>query len=247
MPIPRFKPGTVGLVNLGNTCYMNSALQCLAHIPNLVSYFVSGDYQHEINRYNPLGYDGNIAENFGKLLNCLVGADVRTPSYSCRLFRECVDHYSSTFSSNRQQDSQEFLSFLLDGLHEYLNRVIEKPATEKAELNTNCIKAQDICDLAEKSWSRHLLRNDSVVVDLFTGLYKSTIFCSLCKSTSISFDPFTSLTLPIPKINCLSFDLKVFPKSRKPLFLTVEIESEARISDLRKYVGTHCKVKASCL
>lgn len=46
--------GLTGLLNLGNTCFMNSAIQCLVHTPEFAKYFRE-DYHREINWQNPLG------------------------------------------------------------------------------------------------------------------------------------------------------------------------------------------------
>lgn len=55
---------------------------------------------------------------------------------------------------------QEFMSFLMDGLHEDLNRVKQKPYTEAVEGNGRPDE-----EVASEAWRRHLLRNDSLMVD----------------------------------------------------------------------------------
>jgi ubiquitin carboxyl-terminal hydrolase 4/11/15 len=47
---------------------MNSALQCLCHTPPLVEYFLNNLYRNDINRNNPLGMKGEIAEEFANLI-----------------------------------------------------------------------------------------------------------------------------------------------------------------------------------
>ncbi|GCC35578.1 hypothetical protein chiPu_0014064, partial [Chiloscyllium punctatum] len=125
--------GLCGLSNLGNTCFMNSALQCLSNTGPLTDYFLQGKYEEELNRENPLGMRGEIAEAFAELIKQMWSG--RSSYVAPRMFKTQVGCFAPQFSGYQQQDSQELLAFLLDGLHEDLNRVKKKPYLELKDAN----------------------------------------------------------------------------------------------------------------
>ncbi|XP_067449743.1 ubiquitin carboxyl-terminal hydrolase 11 [Thunnus thynnus] len=124
----RGQPGVCGLTNLGNTCFMNSALQCLSNTPPLTEYFLLSSYLEELNFTNPLGMKGEIAEAYADVIKQMWSG--RHYSVVPRVFKTKVGHFASQFLGYQQHDSQELLSFLLDGLHEDLNRVKNKEYIE---------------------------------------------------------------------------------------------------------------------
>ena len=183
-------PGSVGLHNLGNSCFLNSIVQCLNHTEPLTKYFVSGEYAHEINRKNPLGSGGRVATAYGSLLKDMWSGEYST--MAPRLLKQTVANFAPQFNNLYQHDSQEFCSFLMDGLHEDLNRVKNKPYVEELEgFGMEDGKA------AVESWKKHLLRHDSIIVDHCQGMHRSHLTCPLCGRESIKFDVYSSISLPL--------------------------------------------------
>uniref|UniRef100_A0A670I4T7 Ubiquitin carboxyl-terminal hydrolase n=1 Tax=Podarcis muralis TaxID=64176 RepID=A0A670I4T7_PODMU len=224
---PQSQPGLCGLSNLGNTCFMNSALQCLSNTPPLTDYFLEDEYEPEINQENPLGMRGEIAEAYAELIKQMWSG--RNSHVAPRMFKTQVGRFAPQFSGYQQQDSQELLAFLLDGLHEDLNRVKKKPYLELKDAN-----GRPDSVVAKEAWENHRLRNNSIIVDIFHGLFKSTLVCPKCSKVSVTFDPFCYLTLPLPlkKDRTMEVFLVFADPQRKPTQYKVIVPMMGAVSDL---------------
>uniref|UniRef100_H2ZMQ3 Ubiquitin carboxyl-terminal hydrolase n=1 Tax=Ciona savignyi TaxID=51511 RepID=H2ZMQ3_CIOSA len=183
--------GLCGLNNLGNTCFMNSALQCLSNVPAMTNYFKSNTYKKELNKTNPLGMGGKLAQAYAQLIQSIWSGD--QSSFAPREFKMKVSQFAPRFSGYQQHDSQELFSFLVDGLHEDLNRISKKPYIEMKEADG---RPDDL--VAQESWDNHRRRNDSIIVDTLHGLFRSKVDCPECPRISVTFDPFCFLSLPLP-------------------------------------------------
>uniref|UniRef100_A0AAZ3QX51 Ubiquitin carboxyl-terminal hydrolase 32 n=1 Tax=Oncorhynchus tshawytscha TaxID=74940 RepID=A0AAZ3QX51_ONCTS len=194
--------GATGLSNLGNTCFMNSSIQCVSNTTPLTDYFISGRHLYELNRTNPIGMRGHMAKCYGDLLMELWSGTQR--NVAPLKLRWTIAKYAPRFNGFQQQDSQELLAFLLDGLHEDLNRVHEKPYVELKDSN-----GRPDWEVASEAWENHLLRNRSIVVDLFHGQLKSQVKCKTCGHISARFDPFNFLSLPLPMDSSMHLEITV--------------------------------------
>ncbi|KHN95134.1 ubiquitin carboxyl-terminal hydrolase [Metarhizium album ARSEF 1941] len=233
--------GAVGLQNLGNTCYMNSALQCVRSVEELTKYFLTDSYFTEINKTNVLGFEGRVAIVFANLLREIYEKD--RGSVSPRDFKSTVGRCRPTFSGWSQQDSQEFLGFLLDALQEDLSRIENKPYIEKPDSTDDMINNPEaIKEMADKVWDITCRRDDSVIADLFTGLYQSTLKCPECGKISITFDPFNNLTLPLPLENMWSKSVKFFPLNDVPVKIEVELPRHSSIESLKQFISVRTGV-----
>ncbi|KAG8088141.1 hypothetical protein GUJ93_ZPchr0010g8575 [Zizania palustris] len=231
--------GLCGLHNLGNTCFMSSAIQSLVHTPPLVEYFLK-DYSQEINTENPLGLQGELAIAFGELLRKLWSSG--QTSVAPRLFKTKLSRFAPQFSGYNQHDSQELLAFLLDGLHEDLNRVKKKPYIEAKDADDRPDE-----ELAEECWNYHKARNDSIIVDKFQGQYKSTLVCPDCKKISVTFDPFMYLSLPLPSTVTRMMNVTVFSGTGDilPMPYTVKVQKNGVCGDLVKSLSVTCCLRSN--
>ena len=201
---PGSNHGVCGGRNLGNTCFMNSSIACLSNCTELTTYFLTKKFLKDINETNKEGLGGRLAKAWYNLLEQYWNSDIRAGNPS--EVKSCVAKKVRKFAGFSQQDSNEFMTEFLSLLSEDLNK------TDKKEYKQLKEKGENETDLecAKRFWNLHIKLNDSIVTDLFSGLLKSEVHCPNCKFINITFDPFNTLTLPIPSLRELNIELQFY-------------------------------------
>jgi ubiquitin C-terminal hydrolase len=184
------KSGKVGMRNLGNTCYMNAALQCLYHTTELIDYFNKREYIRDINnQLDTTEQYKSFTFHFFEMLQQKwhphkVDSEPIKPDDLKTILVQIRQEYKEG-----QQDSHELLIHVLDILHEQLKKIDTSGYIGSLELGRTYTQ---LCEENNK------LKNDSIIMETFFGEHKSTIKCLECFEPKMSYEKFSSLGLPIP-------------------------------------------------
>eukprot|EP01018_Ginkgo_biloba_P013199 Gb_00782 [translate_table: standard] len=181
---------------------------------------------------------GKLAVAFGDLLKELWAPGEST--YSPNLFKEALAEFAPRFAGYNQEDTQEFLSYLLDGIHEDLNRVLQKPDMKPIQTTGRPHK-----ELANERWAEFKACNDSIITDLFYGQYRSISVCQKCSNVSATFDPFLSLTLPLPAIITRTMTVTVFSSDgiEWPTQYTISVPKHGNYRDVIDALSSACSLR----
>jgi len=175
--------------NLGNTCYLSSALQCIFNCNDLREYFYSEDFKQDVNKTNYALF--SLA--FGKLIKAMFEEECIVKPTG--LIKELSKHYQE-YSLRRQQDAQEVLGRIIDLLSMGLTndpkfkRIDIEYETEKEKILAQC--------------SFNLINQTkeySLINKLFYGQIYSEMICQKCNHEKYNFENFNLLNIPVTK-NC---------------------------------------------
>lgn len=188
--------GRVGLANLGQTCYLNSVIQCIRYCPELVSYFINENYKRHLKMDR---ISAPVVVEMADVVKGMWTADVRfRASMAPRGFinsitRASRDRAFSTLSGS-QEDAGEFLQFLLESLHSGVARSVQMDVVgiAKSNLDESHIKSLE-------SWRDFHKKEYSPIIENFYGQTLTTVTCNRCKTKSNTFEPWAMLKVPVSK------------------------------------------------
>lgn len=213
----------------------------------MTKYFLTNEFLRDINESNPLGTKGNLARAYDATMKELYWSN---QSYiKPTQLKRSIALFQPRFAGYSQEDAPEFLAYLLDGLHEDLNRIKSKPyiTLPDAEKYPNV----RIAGAEAREADRH--RNCSVLRDNFYGQYQSTCVCPICKQVSVTFDPFNVMNVHLPIEVTRTIHIAVVQKNAgdvwgiDPVRYGVKVSSTSSMENLIDGLSELCGISAENL
>ena len=193
-------PHLTGLQNIGQTCYMNSTLQCLSNIKEISDYL--------INNFNIFNLESNpLTTSYINLLFKLFFNQGEKKYIDPTDFKTIIGDLNPLFKGFKAADSKDLLFFLIERLHNEINRPLKNFNIVK-DFNTIELESRDENKMLQNFIQEFSYTNNSIISKTFYGVLRTKISCEECKINKYSFQSF----------NMQIFQLKKLKKEKTAIF-----------------------------
>ena len=184
--------GLTGLANLGNTCFMNTAIQCLTHSDEFNKFLDTKKYEKKLNK----NIDSLILVEYNKLRKMMWSEDcvIGPGGFLSAIQKVANIKDRSLFTGFAQNDLTEFLIFIIDCFHNSIAREVEMEITGDIESETDKI-AESCYKMLKSMYSKEY----SEILELFYGISVSQIISTEGSKINSTPEPFLLLDLALPK------------------------------------------------
>ena len=192
MSYERYKGrGLTGLSNLGNTCFMNSALQCLSHCYEFTDFLESTSYQGRVNKAPEtlVLIEWNRLRKLMWSENCTVSPG----GFLSSVQKVARSQDKVLFTGSAQNDLPEFLLFLIGCFHQAILREVNMEIKGAAVSSTD--RLAETCFTMMKTMYK---REYSEILDFFYGISVSYVTFASGDYVNASPEPFLALDLAVP-------------------------------------------------
>lgn len=188
-----------GLMNLGNTCYINTAIQCLTTVPDFVRFMLAHPKRDDAPRIVDVFVDLLINLVHGSAdfndsePQIKVVADAVSPRAFVNELKQCL-----SLHVHDPNDIQEFVALFLDKLNAGMCRKLPPEEYFADEFDNGRLPLTMIQKLSRVHWYKLIGHEYSPIKDLFYGLTVSQIRCANCDKLHHNYEVFSTILVPPP-------------------------------------------------
>jgi ubiquitin C-terminal hydrolase len=219
--------GVTGIMNMRNTCYLNSTLQALRHNTEMSAFFLENKHETWINRKKSEP-KVELVRGYADLLKTLWSgskpAYVRPEGFLQAMMPAAKASGFDHFLVPEQHDSHEVLVFLLDQIHEGLAEEVNIQITRSPPQNSKDKAIQ----AALEAWKGFFGKQYSPLTEMIYGLLRVTMTCKGCNHSVDSWETFNCLKMPI--------EMKGQPPTIEDM-----LKEELKEEEIEGYACDHCK------
>ncbi|KAF9763169.1 Ubiquitin carboxyl-terminal hydrolase 15 [Nosema granulosis] len=206
-----------GLNNLGNTCFMNAALQCIFSCPEFVDSILCLNQDLMDLEKMPL------LKAFYNVLN-----DYSTSKSSTGNLKRKLGMKKSFYLDSKEQDAVEFISDLFDGIHE---EIVSKGEVQSYYQDRE--REHPFSTTPDSAYNLWLSQNRSIITDFFFAKIRSSIVCTSCLSSRVVYEPNLVLSLPVPGKDFYFEEIVLFYDSPYKVPLKIFGKADSTVSELK--------------